>query len=139
MARTSKLDNADFAKTVAEAYTAGMSRTDMAEEFGVNVATISVWNRDPRVQAHAARFAQERVNRITRRIDSEIESRLQEAKIMDTEVLLKIRKEFLDRALKIDLNKADTPETINEVIGTLEENPELARDLKEMLAARRKE
>lgn len=139
MARTSRLENADYAKTVAEAYNNGMSHNDMADEFGVTPHTIGSWVRDPRVQAHAARFAQERINRITRKIDSEIEERLDEVKDMDIEVMLKVRKEFLDRAMKVDIGKAgQTPETINEVVGTLEENPDLARELKEMLANRRK-
>src|SRR4051812_4726806 len=103
MGRISKLANPEFSKAVAEAYINGCSREEMGEMFGVHKDTITDWTRDPRVQGHAARFAQERVNRITRRIDSEIEGRLLDAEEMETEVLLKIRKEFLSNSLKIDL------------------------------------
>jgi hypothetical protein len=133
--RISRLANPGFAKAVGEAYADGTSRAEMAEAFGAHVDTITDWCRDPRVQAHAARFAQERVNAITKITDREILNRLKDADDEDkmpTELLLKIRKEFLDRMLKIDLGAgADQPETINEVIGNLEDNPELARQLQE--------
>lgn len=132
MARISKLANPEFAKAVAEAYINGMSRAEMSEIFGSHKDTISDWCRDPRVQAHAARFAQERVLRITRKIDNEIESRVEDADDMETELLLKIRKEFLDRSLKIDLNSAkDDAGTMSDALDALEDNPELASQLKE--------
>lgn len=132
MSRVSKLAIPEFAKAVAEAYINGMSRVEMADLFEVHKDTITDWTSDPRVQAHAAKFALERVNRITRRIDTEIENRLQDTDDMDTEVLLKIRKEFLDRSLKVDLSKgADNPETINEAVNALEENPDLAKQLQD--------
>lgn len=138
MARISRLANPDFAKAVGEAYADGCSRTEMSEMFGAHVDTITDWCRDPRVQAHAARFAQERVNQITRITDREILKRLEDADEMDTELMLKIRKEFLERALKIDLGKgAENAETINEVVQNLEDNPELARQLQEMVAGKK--
>lgn len=132
MARTSKLANPEFAKAVAEAYIDGMSRTEMAEIFGAHKDTITDWTRDPRVQAHAARMAQERVLRITRRIDAEIENRLDNIGDMDEELLIKLRKEFLDRSLKVDLNNAkDDAGTMADAIDALENNPELAAQLKD--------
>lgn len=135
MAR-SKIASAEFAKVVAEAYVAGVSYTEMAEIFDVTKATIGHWCHDPRVQAHAARFAQERVLRITRKIDQEIEGRVGHASEMETELLLKIRKEFLERALKVDLtNTGDqNADTINEAVSALEDNPELAKQLKELVS-----
>lgn len=132
MARTSKLANPDFAKAVAEAYIDGMSRGEMAEIFGAHKDTITDWTRDPRVQAHAARMAQERVLRITRKIDAEIENRLDNIGDMDEELLIKLRKEFLDRSLKVDLNNAkDDAGTMADALDALEDNPELAQQLKD--------
>lgn len=140
MARISRLANPEFAKAVGEAYADGCSRSEMAEMFGAHVDTITDWCQDPRVQKHAARFAQERVNQITRITDRELLNRLKDAddeEKMPTELLLKVRKEFLDRSLKIDLGKAtDQPDTINEVVQNLEENPELARQLQEWAAGK---
>lgn len=130
MARVSKLANPEFAKAVAEAYVNGSSRPEMAEMFGVHKDTISDWTRDPRVQAHAAGFAQERATRITRRIDSEIETRLADAEDMDTELLLKIRKEFMERSGKIELGNKGDAATMSEMIDVLEANPDLAGQLK---------
>lgn len=141
MARISRLANPEFARAVAEAYAAGASRQEMADEFGAHVDTITDWTRDPRVQGHAAKFAQERANRITRRLDSEIERRIENVDDEDKfpmELLLKVRKELLDRALKIELGGgANQPETINEIVGNLEEDPELARQLQEWASGKR--
>lgn len=138
MARVSRLANPEFAKAVGEAYADGCSRTEMSEMFGAHVDTITDWCRDPRVQAHAARFAQERVNQITRITDREILTRLNDADDMDTELILKIRKEFLERALKLELGKAgQQAETINEVVQNLEDDPELARQLQEWAAGKK--
>lgn len=135
MARISKISNPDFAKAVAEAYIDGCSRVEMAEMFGCGKDTITSWTQDIRVQTHAAKMAQERVTRITRRIDRTIEGRLQEASEMDTEVLLKIRKEFLDRALKIDLGAGkDNPDTVREAVDLMEAQPEFAAQLSALLA-----
>lgn len=134
MARTSKLTNPEIAKAVAEAYIEGISRDEMGEMFGVHKDTITAWCRDPRVQAPAARMAQDRVTRITRRIDSEIEGRLAHVGKMDLDQLLKVRKEYLDRALKIDLGAATNhAETVNDAIQAMEENPDLAAELTELL------
>lgn len=137
MARTSKLADPAFAKAVAEAYVEGISRPEMAEMFAVHPDTITIWCRDPRVQSHAAKLAQDRVTRVTRKIDAEIEGRLAHASKMDTELLLKIRKEYLDRALKIDLGAAaNHAETVNDAISAMESSPELAEELQALLAAR---
>lgn len=138
MARISKLANPEFAKAVAEAYINGVSRDEMAVMFGAHKDTITAWCRDPRVQNHAARMAQDRVTRITRRIDAEIEGRLAHVGSMDVELLLKVRKEYLDRALKIDLGAAQNhSETVSETIQALEDDPELADALRELLSGER--
>lgn len=138
MARISKLANPEFAKAVGEAYVNGLSREEMADEFSVHRDTISIWTRDPRVQAHVSRLAQERVNRITRRIDKEIEGRLLDAEDMDTEVLLKIRKEFLGNIIKAPDGKAtQTAETVQETIKAVEESPDLAAQLQELLTGKK--
>lgn len=130
MGRVSKLANPEFAKAVAEAYMNGSSRAEMAEMFGAHKDTITDWTRDPRVQAHAATLGQERVNRITRRIDSEIESRLLDADEMDTELLLKIRKEFMERTGKVGQTNTNEAGTMSDMIDVLEANPDLAAQLK---------
>lgn len=130
MPKESKLANPDFAKAVAEAYISGMSRKEMAEELGAHVDTITIWCQDPRVQAHAGKMALERVNRITRRIDGEVENRLQDVGEWELDELLKVRKEFLDRSLKIDLTNAhSTADTTNEILEAMDESPEFAEKL----------
>lgn len=130
MPRISKLANPEFAKTVAEAYMNGTSRIEMAETFGVHKDTIGDWCRDPRVQAHATTFGQERVNRITRRIDSEIENRLMDADEIETELLLKIRKEFMERGGVVKTGDRNDAATMSDMIDVLEANPDLAAQLK---------
>jgi len=134
MAIVSKISDPVFAKLVAEAYIDGCSRKEMGKMFGVCADTVGVWTKDVRVQTHAARMAQERVTRITRKIDTTMEGRLQDCHQMDTEVLLKIRKEYLDRALKIDLGSGkDNPDTVRDAVNLLEENPNFAAGLSQLL------
>lgn len=138
MARISRLANPDFAKAVGEAYADGCSRTEMSEMFGAHVDTITDWVRDARVQGHAARFAQERVNQITRITDREILKRLEDPEEMETELVLKIRKEFLERALKLELGKgAENADTINQIVTNIEDDPELARQLQEWASGKK--
>lgn len=125
---------------VAEAYMNGLSRPEMAAEFDCHVDTITDWVKDPRVQVHASKAAQERIHRIGRKIDAIIEGRLQEAKDLDTDTLLKIRKEYLDRPLKIMLGEADkNADTINDSMAFLENNPDLAAALFGAMAEDQKE
>lgn len=130
----SKLNDPDFAKMVAELYVSGVHRDEMAEELGCHRDTISVWIKDPRVQAHAKLIAIERVTRITRRIDSAIEARLAHVDNMDTELLLKVRKEYLERALKVGAgDDLDTAKITNELSEAIDQNPSLAEKLSELL------
>lgn len=132
--RRSKLQNPEIVKTFAEAWITGASRKELSKLFGISVDTVTNWTQDPRVQANAARFAQERVNRITRKLDGEIEGRLDNVKDWDTELILKVRKEYLDRALKVDIGgNINTAEATNELLNAMDEDPEFAMKLREML------
>jgi len=109
----------------------------MAEHFNCHIDTVTVWVRDPRVQAHAGRFAIERINRITRKIDETIDGRLAHASKMDTELLLKIRKEFLGGAFRAlhEGGKVDEA-TIYEAQDAVQADPELLSGLRELLERR---
>lgn len=133
MSQKGKLSNPEYAKAVAEAYINGVSRKEMAEIFGVHKDTITIWVRDPRVLAHGGRFAQERVSRISRLIDKEVEERLEDIDEIGIEQLLKIRKEYIERVVKFETTGADTTSTVNDTIKAFEENPEFAAELMKML------
>lgn len=129
----SRLSDPEVAKAVAEAYINGVSRTEMAEIFGVHKDTITIWTRDPRVLAHGGRFAQERVARISRLIDKEVEERLEDIDELDIEQLLKIRKEYIERVVKFENTSAETTSTVNDTVKAIEENPEIAEALLKMV------
>ncbi len=136
--RISRLSDAAFAKQVAQAYADGTGRQEMADMFGCHEDTITSWVRDPRVQAHAQRFMQERVNRISRRLDTQIERRLEEIDDEDKfpmELILKMRKELLDRALKPEFGQSkNEAQLTSDAISQAEEDPEFARQLQEWAA-----
>ena len=75
--------------------------------------------------------------RIVGKTDHIIEGRLQNAAEMDTELLLRIRKEFLGGAFRAlhEGGKADE-DTIYEAMGEVEGDPDLVVGLKELLARR---
>lgn len=135
MARPTPLSDPDFAKKVAEAFAAGMSRKQMCELFGVrDVDTITRWRRDPRVKAHALKIIEDRVLQVTRKVDGVIAERLEHASEMTIQELLSIRKEFLGGALRAQTERADE-HTVNEAMEALESNPTLVEDLEKLLAS----
>lgn len=135
--RPNPLANPQFAKRVAEAFVDGCSRKQMCEMFGVkDKDTITRWRRDPRVKALAMKLIEDRVLQVTRRVDAVIAERLEHAAELTTKELLEIRKEFLGGALRAQTEKAD-PETVNEAMTWLDENPEAADELADILAGRK--
>lgn len=133
MARISKLENAEFAKAVAEAYITGASRDEMAEAFGCHKDTISDWIRDPRVQAHAGRFARERVLRIIRKTDMRLLNIMEDMDDLDAETTIKIRKELISRPLiELDDGKGagNDAQTMGQALDALEADPDMAAALK---------
>lgn len=134
MARQNRLDDVEFAKLVAELWVRGVGRDEMAAELDCHKDTISGWVRDPRVRAHVRTQARERVDRISRKIDGEMERRLAFIEDWDTEVVLKVRKEYLDRPLKLaEDGGASEAGATNELAEAMDSNPELASDLLKLL------
>lgn len=132
--RKSQLNDPDFARQIAELYVRGVSREEMAEELGCHRDTISVWVKDPRVAAHARKIAVDRATRISRRIDSEMEGRLAYISTWEIDTILKVRKEYLDRPLKVAAGEdVDTAKATNELAEALDQNPDLAKQLAELL------
>lgn len=131
--RNSRLDNSDFAKLVAEHYVAGTAYDEMSEELSCHKDTIRVWIKDPRVQAHARQISAERSLRISRKIDGEIEKRLADISDWDLKDIVMIRKEYLDRPLKVGAgDEADLGRVNNELAEAMDSNPEFAKKLMEM-------
>lgn len=129
MARPNPLANPEFAKAVAEAFAAGLSRQEMCDTFGVKDRdTITRWRRDPRVKAYALKIIEDRVLQVTRKVDGVIAERLEHAEDMTITELLAIRKEFLGGALRAQTEKADE-ETVQEAMSFLEANPDAMEQL----------
>lgn len=131
------LDDPEKVKLAAAMFMEGATRADMAGEFGVSEWTITQWRKDPRVRAQVTKLVEDRVMRIVGRTDHIIEGRLQYAEDMDTELLLKIRKEFLGGAFRAlhEGGKVDEA-TIYEAMGEVEADPELLTGLRDLLKRR---
>lgn len=135
--RLNGLNDPERVKLAAAMYVEGVSRTDMAKELGVSTWTITQWRKDPRVRAQVTKLVEDRVMRIVGKTDHIIEGRLQDATNMDTELLLRIRKEFLGGAFRAlhEGGKADEA-TVYEAMGEVEADPELLIGLRELLSRR---
>lgn len=109
----------------------GDTNQTIADANGVSAWTITQWRKDARVRAGVARILEGRVQQVTSKIDSVIAGRLENAETMDTELLLKIRKEYLGGHLR-ELTTGDKADegTIN---STAEEFEGLAPDQREAL------
>lgn len=97
MAAISQLADQDFALEVAALYVGGATVPALAEHFGVNRRTISIWIKDPRVTEIALQLGVERASRILRRVDAEMENRLQPGRIEELSVtdLVKVRQALI--------------------------------------------
>jgi predicted transcriptional regulator len=135
--RPAKLNDPEIVKLAAAMYVEGTSREDMATQLGISKWTVSQWRKDPRVRAQVTKLVEDRVMRIVGKTDHIIEGRLQNAAEMDTELLLRIRKEFLGGAFRAlhEGGKADE-DTIYDAMGEVEGDPDLVEGLKELLARR---
>ncbi len=101
--------------------------------FGVRDRdTITRWRRDARVKARVLKIIEDRILQVDRRVTSVIAGRLQNADKMSIPDLLAIRKEFVGGRLRAQSEKADD-ETIGEAMDWLEENPQKADQLDELL------
>lgn len=134
--RPSRLKDPEFCKLVAELYIRGVNKDEMAEEFDCDPQTISRWVRDPRVQAHATRMTAERINRITRRIDSEMEARLAGAKNWKIDELIKVRTEYLKHSIKATGGNVNTADTTAELSEAMDQSPDLAAALQALIEGR---
>ena len=131
------LNDPERVKLAAAMFVEGATRADMAGELGVSEWTITQWRKDPRVRAQVTKLVEDRVMRIIGKTDHIIEGRLQNAAEMDTELLLKIRKEFLGGAFRAlhEGGKADEG-TVYEAMDEVQADPELLAGLRELLERR---
>lgn len=130
--RRSKLDDPEVQELVGRAFNDGQTRAQMAATFGVAPSTISVWKRDPRVNAVIKKLQEERIFEITRKVDGRIHSLLQQEDL-SLKDLLAIRKEFVGGAMRQSMEKADE-ETVAQAVEALEDNPNLAAELEKLLS-----
>lgn len=137
--RNSRLNDPEVALAVAELAVRGASRPEMAEALGCSKDTVRVWIKDPRVQAHARRLLSERVTRICRKIDGEIDARLAHIHGWDIDEILKVRKAYVDTPLQVGLEDGgDLGKVSNEISERMDEDPDFATALLALVAAEKK-
>jgi hypothetical protein len=123
----------EMALAVAELLVNGATRQDIADVYGLgSLHTVTRWKSDPRVQVHIKRLIHERTYEITRKTDTEILNRLSNPEELTVKEILAIRQEFLGGTMREETESIDEA-TINEAAALLEDNPEAADMLREML------
>jgi hypothetical protein len=124
-------------RLAAELFAAGATREEMSEALGISVWTVTQWRKDARVKAAVSRIAEDRVLRITSKIDSAIMGRLSHIEKLDIDTLLKIRKEFLGGVFRtLHEGGAVDDQMITDTAKGLEDMPEEDRaKLRELLGA----
>lgn len=129
----SKIADPEVAELVAQMFANGSSRQEIADEFDIkDLKTISRWRRDPRVKNRVLKLIEDRVLEVTRKTDSVIAQRLQNAEDLTIKELLDIRREFLGGQLRAQTERADEG-AITDAVEALEENPDLMEELEELL------
>lgn len=135
--RPNGLSDPERVKLAAALFMEGRTRAQMAAELGVSEWTITQWRKDPRIRAAVSKLVEDRVMRIVSKTDHIIEGRLQNAEDMDTDTLLKLRKEYLGGAFRVlhEGGKADDA-TVNEAMTSVEGDPQLVEGLRKLLEER---
>lgn len=131
--RPGKLNDPETVKAVAECFVNGSTREEMAEIFSIAKSTVTLWRRDPRVKAVVHKLIEDRVVRVTSRVDTEIEKRLANPAEMTTKELLDVRKEYLGGTLRTQTEGQADADTINDTMNALESDPEFAQELGDLL------
>ena len=138
--RPSQLANPAFAQKVAELLAEGLSRQQVIERLekaGLahveDPMTITRWKRDPRVKGHLTKIINERVQEVTRKVDSKIAAILDRDDLTVQELIL-IRKEFLGGALRDQTQQVDD-QTVQEAMRAAED-PEFQTKLAALFAGR---
>lgn len=128
MARPSLLDNEpQLAELIAEMYLDGHTNQEIADTLGrgVHKDTITDYRRDPRVRKIIKRLSDEREALITRKIDKVLLARLEKAQDIDTETLLKIRKEMMPKRVEVS-GGVEHADLVRELWEEADKNPALA-------------
>lgn len=138
----SRLEDEEFRQVFAAAYVAGATIVELMETFKIGSRnTVHVYLRDERMKALIAKETTERVTRMTRKLDAELENRISgpHLKHLPLDELLKIRKEIVGPAaqrIQVDKNvTVEKNETISlDLWGALDGNPEAMERLGRMLS-----
>lgn len=128
MARPSLLDKEPHLReVVAELYIDGKTNAEIAEAIGrgVHKDSITTYRRRPDVQQIIDRLSRERESLIKRKIDSTLLARLEHSDKMDTEILLRIRKEILPKRLEVK-NTDDRGSITDELFDAADKDPAVA-------------
>jgi alkanesulfonate monooxygenase SsuD/methylene tetrahydromethanopterin reductase-like flavin-dependent oxidoreductase (luciferase family) len=134
--QTSLLNDPEKCNEIAADMATGMSNPDLAEKYEVTKRTVMRWRRDPRVRGPLHKYTEDRIMSITRRVDSKIESILDNSDLTVQELIL-IRKEFLGGALRTqaETSTADDPETVAAAMQALEENPGFMEEMERLISS----
>lgn len=135
MGRPNMLDNTPgMVELVAELYAAGLNNREMLEQLPISdAATLRRWLKDERVQQHTATIMGERALRVRRKIDSEIDGRLENPvrlREMPVDTLLKIRKEYAPEVIHQAGEEAH--EVMTRLYRAARKNPALANALNDL-------
>lgn len=94
--------------------------------------TITRWRRDPRVKPLVEQLISDRAVQVSRRVDAVIEGRLANAETMDTETLLKIRKEY--GGATVGRKEVGDDTVTADAIRAMESDPNFADNLRRVLS-----
>lgn len=132
------LDSPEKIDLFAKALSDGATNVELTQLFNCHERTVRDYKKNPLVKAAALKYIEDRVLRITRRTDSEIEQRLEDPADMTVDELLRVRKEFLGGALRLQTTgDAKDGQTINDTMEKLEGDPEFAAELQQLLAGKK--
>lgn len=138
--RPTPLNDPEWVDRFAYAVCEGLTTKQLMETFEVSDRTVRTYKNDPRVKNAATKHVNDRIMRITAKTDAKLDAILggDDFKELPLEeqiaLLLKVRKEYLGGAMRMTVEggKIEAGQ-INDAMDELEDNPEFAAELRELL------
>lgn len=138
--RPTPLNDPEFVDKYALALAEGLTNDQLAETFNIGLTSVKTYKRDARVKSALGKYIEDRILRISRKVDATVEAHLEMIRSDATlttkdkvELLLKIRREFLGGAFRMQAEggKLDAQQ-VNAAMDQLESDPSFAAELRDL-------
>lgn len=122
-------DDEDGQRRFAEMLSDGLNRRTIADEFNINVDTVSEWRKRPQIATRVKKLNDDRANQIVSKVDSRLMKRLESDDDIPTQTLLAIRQTVAGTIIQNKGDGGDDAAAMAELMKAAHVDPVLAEKL----------